>query len=206
MKFFRIVNGFTRMIDAVLLARARSIHADMTGNTSFPTPVPTLTELNTSISSFETAMQAAEGGDTQAIAVRNQIRDTLISQLHMLGNYVLFTAAGDQVVATSSGFSISKIPAPSPELTEPQAFVLTSGANRGEIKLRFRKVPAARSYIYEMTQAPVTANSEWQSFMGTVCKKLFSGLESGKEYAFRVAAVGIKEQLVYSQVVSRVAL
>ena len=48
-------------------------------------------------------MQQAEGGNKQDVAVKNQDRQTLIDQLHLLGNYVLFTAGGNEVIATSSG-------------------------------------------------------------------------------------------------------
>ena len=60
--------------------------------------------------------------------------------------------------------------------------------------------------MYEITPSPVTEDSTWDSSMNTVSKKLFAGLESGKEYNCRVAAIGIKEQVVYSEPVSRIAL
>ena len=64
----------------------------------------------------------------------------------------------------------------------------------------------ATAYVYEITPSPLTEQSAWESSMNTVSKKMFTALESGKEYNCRVAAVGIKEQVVYSEVVSRIAL
>ena len=206
MKFFRITNGFDRMSDANLMVKGLFIHQSMAGNASFPTPTPTLDTLDTTLTQFQNALQNAETGNHQDIALRNQLRQTLITQLHLLGNYVLFTAAGNEVVATSSGFSISRPPAPKPPIAVPEGLSLKNGLNKGELELSLKRVAGARSYVYEITASPVTAQSQWESVMSTVSKNLFAGLESGREYACRVAAVGVKKQLVYSDVITRVAL
>ena len=206
MKTVRITNGFNELTDAYLLVRANFIATSMTGNASFPQPVPTLAELGDGITAFSAAVQAAEGGSRQDIAVKNDLRDSLINQLHLLGNYVLFTAAGDEVVATSSGFNVSRQPAPAPPITNPDGVALANGLNRGELLLSCKRMSGAKSYVHELTTWPVSAGSQWQSIVSTSSKNLFSGLESGKEYAGRVAAVGVKQQVVYSDVVARIAL
>jgi hypothetical protein len=206
MKVLKIVNGFTEMTDERLLVKATLINTSMAGNPDFPTPSPALNELAGAISAFQAAVLAAEGGDKQAIAIRDQKRDVLVNLLHLLGNYVLFTAANDDVKASSSGFSIGKTAAPAPPLTTPSGLELKNGVNKGELKLRFKKVQGARSYRYDITPSPITANSVWESATNTITRKQYSGLESGKEYNCRVVAYGIKEQVVYSDVVSRVAL
>ena len=127
-------------------------------------------------------------------------------QLHLLGNFVLHMSGNNEVVATSSGFNISKTPEPRPAITIPEGLVLKNGLNKGELDLKFERVAGARSYLYEITPGPVTGQSQWQSVMSTVSKNLFAGLESGKEYSCRVAAVGVKKQVVYSDVVSRIVL
>lgn len=129
-----------------------------------------------------------------------------MAQLHLLDNYVLFTAAGDEVVATSSGFELSKQSVPSSVIINPEGVALANGLNRGELELSCKRVSGAKSYVHEITTWPVSNTSEWQTVMGTSAKNLFAGLESGKEYAGRIAAVGVKQQVVYSEVVSRIAL
>lgn len=206
MRTFRITNGFNELSDAYLIVRATFIKSSLTGNASFPQPVPSLTDLGASIDAFSNAVQAAEGGSRQDIAVKNSLRETLVNQLHLLGNYVLFTAAGDEVVATSSGYNISKQPTPQPPITSPDGVALANGINRGELELSCKKVAGARSYVHELTPWPVTADSQWQSVPSTSIKNLFTGLDSGKEYAGRVTAIGVKQQVVYSDVVSKIAL
>ncbi len=207
MKIFRITNGFDRMTDAYLLVRASFIRDSIAANPSaFPTPSPTLADIGENVADFQTAVHKAETGNRQDIAVKNDLRQALINQLHLLGNYVLFTAAGDEVIATSSGFNISKQPAPRPAITNPDGLSLKNGINRGELELSFKRVAGANAYLYEITPSPITDNSNWETVMTTITKNLFDGLESGKEYNCRVAAIGVKQQMAYSNVVSRIAL
>lgn len=206
MKQLVILNGFDRQPNPYLLVRSRFIQGNMTGNTNFPTPSPSLADLNATINSFDAAVQVAESGDRQAIAVRNQIRATLINQLHLLANYVLFTSAGNEVVAQSSGFTAGKQPEPRPAMTAPQGLLLSNGVNKGELQFSFTKVNGASAYAHEITESPVTGQSQWKAVMNTRRKNVFAGLESGREYNCRVAAIGAKQQVVYSDVVSRIVL
>lgn len=205
MKMLSITNGFNKMTDAYLLVRANTIKTDIAANpTVFNSPQPTLTEMGTLIASFQAAVQKAEGGNRQDIAEKNAIREELIDKLHLLGNYVLFTAAGNEVIATLSGFRIGKTPVPLPPITAPDGLQLTDGANKGELKFSFKRVTGARAYMYEITPSPITANSKWESSLNTLTNNVFTGLESSKEYNCRVAAIGNKSQVVYSGVVSRI--
>jgi hypothetical protein len=206
MKMFRITNGFDKMNDAFLLIRANFIKDSLAGNSHYPTPLPTLTDLSSTIASFQAAVLNAQSGNRQEVSVKNEIRTTLIMQLHLLGNYVLFTAGGNEVIATSSGFRISKQPEPRPAIINPQGLALVNGLNKGELELSCGGVAGARSYLHEITPAPLTPSSKWETITSTLTKNLFANLESGKEYVCRIAAVGVKKQLVYSDIVSRIAL
>ena len=91
-------------------------------------------------------------------------------------------------------------------MTKPEGLVLKEGDNRGDLKLKLKKVKGARAYMYQIAASPLTAGSKWESSLSTVTSKTFTGLESGKEYNCRVAAVGKNEQVIYSDTVSRIAL
>lgn len=207
MRLFKITNGFDQMTDAYLLVRAKNIRAGVSNHADyFPSPSPSLNVMDDTIAAFTAALQKAEGGDRLLVAEKNAVRETLINNLHLLGNYVLYRAEGNEVIAKASNFSISKQPTPRPALTIPQGLLLSNGLNRGELQLKFKRVAGATAYMYEIAPSPLGAESKWESSMNTVSKKMFTGLESGKEYNCRVAAIGIKEQVVYSEVVSRIAL
>lgn len=200
MENLRITNGFERMSDATLLARTNQILSDLVVN--FAT-APGLTVLTSAKDVFETALAQAQDGGTYEKALKNQSRDELITQLHLMGNYVMYMSGGDRAMALSSGFSIAKSPSPAPEVTKAENQKLEDGLNAGELRLTFDRVPGARSYVYQTSPDPLTGGSTWNSDMGTVRKYKFSGLESGRRYWCRVAAVGIAGQTVYSDPMSR---
>lgn len=200
----KIKNGFDKLSDSELETKTDSIIGQLTNNPHFLTPSPTLVEMKSFKEAFHVAHLAAIQGDRAAVAEKNAAREVLISKLHLLGNYVMFTAEGDEVALSTSGFDLVKPPAPKPPVTKPEGIALEDGPSAGELLLKFNKVPGARSYQYEYTPDPVLPESNWQVQTGTVRKNLFAGLESGKRYWCRVAAVGNNKQLVYSDPVSRV--
>ncbi|MBD0287066.1 MAG: fibronectin type III domain-containing protein [Flavisolibacter sp.] len=204
MAVLRIINGFDRLSDADLIARSRFIHGQMSGSVYFQTPDPTLETVLNAINIFEAALQSAGTGNLQDIAVKNLRRSNLISLLHRLGAYVLFSAQQDPVVATSSGFRIAKQPESGPAITNPQNVQIKNGSNSGELDIRFKKVPSARMYAYEYTPEPLTDGSVWKVEYNNLTTNTLSGLEVGKRYYCRIAAIGINKQVMYSDTISKV--
>lgn len=206
MKNPRIINGFDKLNDAELAVRAQAIIAAMTGNTNFPTPSPSLADMTTALSEYSTALSAAKTGNRAQIALKRQKREALISLLHQLGDYVLFTSKRDRTMMVSSGFSIAKEAEPLPPLSKPENLQVLSGENAGELKIAISKVQGARAYQYQYTPDPLTIESKWESQLSTVTKNTFQDLNSGSRYWCRVAAIGVDEQMVFSDAVSRVVL
>jgi len=200
----KITNGFASMTDLDFLGKVRYILAEMTGNVNFSTPDPTLASVTTLANEFEQAINNADAGGSYDKSVRDSKKEELIDTMHNLGAYVLFTAKGDRLVAESSGFTIAKDPAPKPPIEKPNGLNLTDGVNAGELLLLFKKVSGARSYMYQISLDP-SDELKWVTMHGTIRKNLFTGLESGKKYYVRVVALGTNSQVVYSDVVSRVA-
>jgi hypothetical protein len=200
----RITNGFEGMADLDFLGKVRFVVQQMTGNSNFSTPDPTLASVTTLANQFEQAINDAEAGGSYDKSVRDSRKEELINTMHNLSNYVLFTAKGDRLIAESSGFTIAKDPSPQPPIEKPEGLNLTDGANAGELLLLFLKVLGARSYMYQISLDP-TDQTKWVTQHGTVRKNLFTGLESGKKYYVRVVAIGTGNQIVYSDTVSRVA-
>lgn len=204
MNVLRITNGFNRLSDNDLEAKANSIITAMTGNPDFPTPTPTLAVLQAASDDFSAALAIAKNGSPYEKAVKNTKKVALITLLHSLANCVLFIANGDALKAKSSGFTIAKEPTPTPPLTAAANQKLEDGQNAGELLFSFDKVPGAKSYIYQCAPDPVTDSSAWESQTGTLRKISFSGLEIGKKYWCRVVAIGRNEQGVYSEPVWRI--
>ncbi len=202
----RINNGFDRLSDAELETTGQAILTAMTGNTNFPTPVPSLAQLGTALTDYVQSLAIAINGSNLEKAIKNDKRETLIENLHLLSNYVLFTAAGDRTIAQSAGMPMGKGPTPAPPLTKPENLRLSEGGNSGELRLLFDRVPGARSYLYQITPDPVSESSSWQSYTGTTRQYVFTGLVTGQKYWARVVAVGSGAQAISSEAVCRIVL
>ena len=196
--------GFNRYTDAALLVLAQAILAALTGNAFFPAPIPALADLQTAINDYMAALSAAQEGGKTNVATKNARKQELIDLLIQLGNYVMLTANGDEVMLTSSGFPLTKERQPLPPLVQPEIIKLENGINSGELNVIITSVPGARTYVYQYTQDPLTDNSNWASNNSTLVKFSFNNLEAGKKYWCRVAAYGRNEQVVYSNAVSRI--
>jgi len=199
----RITNGFDRLRDGDLIVRGTTILDAMSGNANFPTPTPTMAELTQGIDEFSEAVSAAEEGGIYEKAFKNEKREALITLLHRLGNYVLFTSNGDRLKALSSQFTIAREPEPAPPITKPELFNVIEGMNPGELNVKFKRVKGARSYLVQYAQEPVTDATNWLQHVCTVSKCTLMQLASGKQYRLRVVAVGINSQMAYSDPVSK---
>lgn len=202
----RVTNGFNRLSDDNLVVKANQIKLAITENTeNFPSPSPSMATLATAIGNFTKALSKAEGGSNLDKAVKNDMREIVISLLHKLGNYVIFAADGDRTKAQSSGFGIANAPSPGGPLTKPVNLQLTEGDNAGEIKGRFKRVVRSRCYIIQYAEETMAAAGYWQTQVSTKCKFTLRQLQSGNKYMVRVAAVGINEQIIYSEPVFKIA-
>ncbi len=175
----------------------------MTANvTNFPEPDPALSDVTDAVDAFEAAAQAAENRDRVAIAYRNQLKAELVSMLRKLGSYVNMRANGNRAIALSSGFDVAKNLSPKPPITFVEAPILSGGVNAGGLTARTKRVAGARTYQYFINDDAHGPLGEWQLFATTRSRYNFSGLASGKRYYVKVAAVGIRNQRVFSEVSS----
>ncbi len=72
----------------VLITYANSVVEGMTGNTSFPTPLPALATVTAAIADLQTAETAALARTKGAAATRDAKRAVLVSLLQSLRTYV----------------------------------------------------------------------------------------------------------------------
>lgn len=200
----RMIKDFERASDANLQVFASGVLTALAGNPNFPEPSPDLASVTTAMENFGAALAQAQDGGRSDIAAKNQKREVLVELLTHLGNYVVYTVAGDAVKAATSGFTFSRDYIKHNDIGKPENLVIENGLNPGTLKLKFDRVKEARSYVYQCTPDPLTDTSVWENKMGTVSKALFEGLQSGKKYWCRVGALGANGQTIYSEAVSRV--
>ena len=180
---------FTRVKDSDLREIARSIVNKMTSNPNFPNPAPALPLIQIDIDEYFDALVKCHDGTKLNTVIKNDKRSVLENKLAHLGNYVNSIAEGDLVKLDSSGFPLSKIPTPVGILPAPVSFKINEGENPGEIYFDITTVKKAKGYIVIYAKVPVPEKLEdWQSKTSSMSKGYMRGLESGKQYAFMVAA------------------
>ena len=194
----KIVTGFSRYRDPEMDQKAKFIIDSMTGNPHFTDPVPAIADITTANDEYIAARSAAETGDHESVTIKNQKREVLENLLNRLALYVEANANGDEAIMLSSGFSLSKHPEPVGILPKPEHFSVRP-TERGMISLNLRAIPGAESYQFEYRLAE---DSQWTIEVHTASNILITGLESGKEYMFRVAAIGAASERVYSDELS----
>ncbi len=174
----------------------------MTGNENFSDPGLLIIDLQELAQQFQHALSEALSRDREKIAVKNNIRVLLIERLKQVGEFVIRESNGDAVALLSSGFRLYKED-DEVVIKAPANFRIKPGPNPGEIIMQVSRVIGARSYLYQWTRNPVTAESVWESVADTRCKKTITKLPLGIDYAFRMAAVGSRNQLRYTNILSR---
>ena len=90
------------------------------------------------------------------------------------------------------------------QLTPPTNFTLTDGPNSGELKLSIKPVKVARSYNYEYTPEPYTAESKWNVKGSSSSEFVFGNREIGKRVYCKVTAIGTRGQAMSTNVLSRI--
>lgn len=197
----KILTGFSRYSDPDVLVKAKEINSHMANNVNFANPIPTLADLTVLITAFELSLANAASGSKLETSLKNQKRDLLEEGLTNLAFYVQANGKNDEAILLSSGFEMQKSKTPIGILPKPENFKVLPGNSVGSVKVSVNKITGADSYLFEYTDAPVTANSIWLVLPSSKSNNTISGLISGKQYAFKVTGVGSNPEQVFSDVV-----
>ncbi len=201
----KLRNGFSRMSDPTILTRAIQILSAMTENVHFPTPSPSLLEMEEILNAYSEALTHCKTRDSVKISLKNERKALLAEKLHMWSYYVLLTSNGSESKARSSGFTIVPVPGTRPPLEKPSSLVITNGINHGEIICTGKRVVGAASYIYEYATLEGMTTDAWNRIASTKTKQKINNLTRGVLYYCRMGAIGTNNQLVYSDITSRTA-
>lgn len=200
----RINLGFDHLSAPAFNNKVGAIYEGMNENPNFPTPTPDMATFNTARLDYSNALEKAASRSVDDIAAKDKARTALTAMLVELGNYVTLTANGDANKLISSRFDLRKQREAKPELQKPKNLKLWDGINPGVIHDSVDAVPHARSYSHEYTMDPLTVDSVWTVVSSTSRKCTFKNLQSGVKIWVRVAAVGVRNQFNYSDVLSRI--
>jgi hypothetical protein len=201
----KVLSNFSKYSDGGFESKTHTILSSMTGNASFPTPVPALTAVQTAADAYAAALIKASTGNRADIADKNEKRELLTGLLRSLSTYVNLTANGDAAMLLSSGFDVSKDREPV-VITKPENLKVENGISSGELLVSVTAVKGAYAYLHEYTTDATMAPGSWVSTPATSCKGLFTNLTPGTKYYCRVGAVSTNGQLLYSDAVARIAV
>jgi hypothetical protein len=185
----KLNSGFSKLPDDEFDNKADSILIALTGNSNFPSPVPTLADLKTSLGDYQKAL-AMPPGAPRDVAVKEK-RAPLATLLDKLArNLELTPDVKDSMLATS-GFELRKVPTPSGEVVAAPGNVrLKQTGVSGVVQVLCDAVDRASAYEMQYTLDP--NNGPWTDG-GTFASTRgvgITGLTRGKDYWARVRAVG----------------
>ena len=170
--------------------RVAAILQWMTGNQSYPNPVPALGAVQTAFDSYKVAAADAAQGGKQNTAVRDARRQELTGLLRQLASYVSATDNGNLEVLISSGFPVQK-PSRTPigPLPAPDAPVVVQGPVTGSLKATSAPVYGASSYNWSVALL-ATPETDVKTAQTTGARAKFTGLTPGQVYLIALNAVG----------------
>lgn len=198
----KLTLNFKETKDRDLNSLGNAVAQKMWNNKYFPDPGMLIIELKEISQQFTQSLADAKSRDNIKIAVKNDVRELLIQKLKQVGEFVIRESKGSELLLVSSGFDVYKAES-KVVLKAPSNFRIKPGPNPGEIIMQVSRAKGARSYLYQWTPDPVTSKSVWESIADTRCKKVIKGLPLGINYAFRMAAVGSRNQIIFTRSLSR---
>jgi len=174
----------------------------MENNPNFPDPVPDLAIVRQRADNYFASLLISKKGSVADTVIKKDNRKKLENSMRELAEYVQLISKGDELKIISSGFDINQKPALVGPLGKADNLIVRPGLNRGCVMLKCNVVPHTKLYVFEYCLTPETADSIWSRVMSSKSKVHIEGLESGKEYSFRVAAAGTNPSLIWSNVIS----
>jgi hypothetical protein len=189
---------FRHYSDGQMLVFSKGVHVALTGNAFFPTVSPSLATLQSAITAYDAALSLAKEGGRANVAAKNARKQELVDILVDLALDLMKTAAGNQEMLETTGYPLSKTPAPQPPIGVPVITRIENGESIGELIIKVKRQTGVKTYVYEYSPDPLSADPQWTSHNTTSIKGILSGLVSGKKYWCRVVAFGSGDQVMVS--------
>ena len=212
--------GWSTLTIPQKLIKATSVNQTMAANADvYPTPDPTLVELETATVALVAAESEAIKGGVDRTVARNARLTELTDLMNRLVAYVQLTSNGDAELIAKAGMEVQKAPEPWAVPDRVTGLEATPGGNAGTINLKWEAARYRKSYVVEMFVAdnsspaddPInadakTASGTWEPIL-LQGKRTYTviGLAQGKLYKFRVAAVNNTGMGIYSEEAQSVA-
>ena len=185
----RLLLNFARFTTATLIMFCRHVITSLTGNANFTTLNPTVAAATTATDALEAADDAAMGGDRTSIAIRKETKASTVDLFRQLATSVQNQANYNRAILISSGFGVTKVPAPVGPILPPAAPKLIRGQHAGWIKAMIPKMRGVSSVMWRIALA-----SEPTVYLETPISPgglyTFKGLVAGEVYLVQANVIG----------------
>jgi hypothetical protein len=198
----KLALNFREYNEPDLITIACRVTDKLANNERFPEVKPLLSPIRETAQQLQSAVVDASLGDTLKIIIKNDYKEKLIILLRELGDWIEKHSSGDELTLVSSGFKLAK-PRKEISLQNPEEFIIMPGKNMGEIIMQVKRVAGAKAYIYQYTRDPLTDDSKWETINSTKRKIVVKKLPLGVKFFFRMAAIGARNQVVYTETLFR---
>ncbi len=178
------------------------IVGSMTDNAAYPTPNPSLADVQEQLTKVKDAAAKAEEIRKQSqiatIELENE-EDALDAVLTQLGSYVENASGGEEARILSAGMDVRAESTAIGIPAAPGPIAATAGDAPGEVDLSWSRVRGAKSYVIQHAPAADAADADWK-FATTTTRSsgTVTGLTPGTRYWFRVAATAPAGQSPWS--------
>jgi hypothetical protein len=194
--------GFTHLSGPNLQAKTRDIIAAITGNGLLPDPEPSIATVAAQLDAYTQDSVETAAGSRAAVVNKRLSRKQLETTLGLLGLWIMSVAKNDLSILATCGYTIAKQPEPR-YITAPGMVSLSNGLSSGQLIVTVPAVKGANGYQFEISELPPGEGITWVSTISTTTKFTYKNLVPGKQYWVRVAVAGSRQQLEYSEVVSK---
>jgi hypothetical protein len=182
-----------------LITYAQGIVKGMTGNTSFPTPNPTLASVTEAVTDLQTAETAVLARTKGAATVRNEKKTALVTLLQELRGYIQAQADANMEngasIIQSAGIAVKKT-----AVRAPRVFAAKPGAVSGTVKLMTNSAGHRASYEWQYS---TNGGTTWTTMPTTLqAKTSLTGLTAGSTVEFKYRPVTKTGEGNWSQPVS----
>jgi hypothetical protein len=198
--------GLRNMSDAKKVEFARGLIRQMSGNPSFSAATSALSNLTVAIGELEHAYNEARAARQVAKAktqMRRAASSALDGMVKQLARIVEISAGSDPGKLQASGFDVRSGRTSVGRLEAPENLNVEITGTAGEVRLRWKNVRGASTYLVHRTANPEDAPSWTQVAASTRAKITLTEQPRGARLWFRICAVGAAGMGAWSSAVER---
>ena len=190
--------NITGLAHADVIVRANELKVGMDGNVNFTSPVPTVPDYQTLITTAVAKMAARKTQDEvskKATQDENDAITALILASNGWGDYVQQKSGGNPVKIATANMGIKGTATPGGQLGQVQNVSVSTGDNPGEVDAHWDALAGRSNYEFQKCIGNPNVEANWVMVgSGRPSKTALKGLTSGTKVWVRVRAKAPKPE------------